>query len=101
MSSFNYGIDRLTIGKVLAIASGTLKGVLNEQATRNVRNSQQHVERIVANNKTVYGVNTGCCGSTSAARGPTLPVTGGMALTGALVVFTAEEFGSGSNTMGS
>jgi histidine ammonia-lyase len=58
-STFNYGIDRLTIGKVLAIASGTLKAVLNEQATRNVRNSQQHVQQIVANNKTVYGVNTG------------------------------------------
>lgn len=59
MSTFNYGIDRLTIGKVVAIASGTLKGVLNEQATRNVQNSQQHVQQIVANNKTVYGVNTG------------------------------------------
>lgn len=59
MSTFNYGIDRLTIGKVLAIASGAMKGVLNEQATRNVRNSQQHVQQIVDNNKTVYGVNTG------------------------------------------
>lgn len=57
--NFNYGIDRLTIGKTLAIASGKLKGVLNEEAIRKIRSSQQHVAAIVANNKTVYGINTG------------------------------------------
>ncbi len=57
--NFNYGIDRLTIGKTLAIASGKLKAVLNEEAIRKIKSSQQHVAAIVANNKTVYGINTG------------------------------------------
>lgn len=56
---FNYGIDHLTIGAALAIAAGKQKGILNNEATDNIRKSQQHVQEIVANNKTVYGINTG------------------------------------------
>lgn len=56
---FNYGIDQLTIGNALAIAAGTLKGVLNNTAIANIQKSQQHVQEIVATNKTVYGINTG------------------------------------------
>ncbi|MGZ8517386.1 MAG: aromatic amino acid lyase, partial [Chitinophagaceae bacterium] len=56
---FNYGIDQLTISKTIAIASGKIKGVLNDQAIQKIKVSQQHVAAIVANNKTVYGVNTG------------------------------------------
>lgn len=56
---FNYGIDPLTIGNVLAIAAGTLRGVLNNTAIANIQKSQQHVQEIIANNKTVYGINTG------------------------------------------
>jgi histidine ammonia-lyase len=56
---FNYGIDQLTVGKVIAVASGKLKASLNENATKKIKASQQHVQQIVANNKTVYGVNTG------------------------------------------
>jgi histidine ammonia-lyase len=56
---FNYGIDQLTIGKALAIAAGTQKGVLNNTAIANIQKSQQHVQEIVAHNKTVYGINTG------------------------------------------
>lgn len=58
-SPFNYGVDHLTTGKVLAIASGTLKATLNEEAIAKVNTSQQYVEQIVSNNKTVYGINTG------------------------------------------
>ena len=59
MEVFKYGIDRLTIGTVSALASGKIKGVLNEEAIKKIRRSQQHVEEIVATNRTVYGINTG------------------------------------------
>jgi histidine ammonia-lyase len=56
---FNYGVDQLTIGKAIAIASGSIKAVLNEQAVQKIKTSQQHVQQIVKDNKTVYGINTG------------------------------------------
>jgi len=56
---FQYGIDQLTVGKTIAIASGKLKAVLNEQAIQKIKLSQHHVQQIVKDNKTVYGVNTG------------------------------------------
>ncbi len=56
---FNYGIDQLTIGNVIAVASGKIKAVLNEAAIQKIKASQQHVQQIVDENKTVYGVNTG------------------------------------------
>ena len=56
---FNYGIDHLTVGTALAIAAGKQKGVLNKEAVANIQKSQQHVQEIVVNNRTVYGVNTG------------------------------------------
>ncbi|MEO5562764.1 MAG: histidine ammonia-lyase [Chitinophagaceae bacterium] len=59
MNVFNYGIDQLTVGKVIAIASGKLKAVMNAQALQKVNTSRQHVQQIVKDNKTVYGVNTG------------------------------------------
>ena len=56
---FNYGVDQLTISKAIAIASGNIKAVLNEQAVQKIKTSQQHVQQIVKDNKTVYGINTG------------------------------------------
>lgn len=56
---FNYGIDQLTIRQTVDIASGSIKAVLNEQAIQKIKASQQHVASIVAENKTVYGINTG------------------------------------------
>src|SRR5580698_10299025 len=56
---FNYGIDKLTIAKTIALANGSLKGILSAQAIEKVNVSQQHVKNIVENNTTVYGVNTG------------------------------------------
>ncbi|MBS1597634.1 MAG: histidine ammonia-lyase [Bacteroidetes bacterium] len=55
---FNYGIDKLTIGKTIALANGSLSGNLS-QAVDKIQNSHQFVRTIVENNKTVYGVNTG------------------------------------------
>jgi histidine ammonia-lyase len=56
---FNYGIDKLTFSGAIAIASGKLKGLLNEEAIKKINTSRRNVEQIVANNKTVYGINTG------------------------------------------
>ena len=56
---FNYGIDQLTIGKVLDIAAGKIKGVLNAEAIKKIQASQQQVQQITNENKTVYGINTG------------------------------------------
>lgn len=58
-STFNYGIDTLTVTKVLAIAAGKLKAVLNEKAVQAIKASQQSVQQIVDEGRTVYGVNTG------------------------------------------
>jgi histidine ammonia-lyase len=58
-TTFEYGIDTLTTGKALAIAQGSLKGVLSKQARQRITASQQQVQQIVDDNKTVYGVNTG------------------------------------------
>src|SRR5688572_4972676 len=56
---FHYGIDRLSVTTSLAIASGNCKGVLSEEAIRRIQDSEKHVKQIVADNKTVYGINTG------------------------------------------
>lgn len=58
-NQFNYGKDKLTVAATIAIASGKLKGILNAETIKKIKLSQQHVEAIVANSKTVYGINTG------------------------------------------
>src|ERR1700737_1019516 len=57
--SFNYGSDYLTTGKVIALACGRLRGSFSPQTIERINASQQYVTNIVANNTTVYGVNTG------------------------------------------
>ena len=56
---FNYGTDQLTIDQVLAVASGTTKGILSDKAIKRINESQQQVQAIVDQGRTVYGVNTG------------------------------------------
>ena len=56
---FNYGIDTLTIGNAIALANGRLRGLVNADASKKIRESHDHVRQIVENNKTVYGINTG------------------------------------------
>ena len=56
---FNYGIDKLTVGNITALGAGKTKGVLSDVAIKRINESRQHVQYIVGNNKTVYGVNTG------------------------------------------
>lgn len=57
--NFRYGIDTLTTRKTIAIANGELKAVLSKEAINKILVSRRHVQQIVEENKTVYGVNTG------------------------------------------
>ena len=56
---FHYGIDRLTTAVALQIAAGKIKGVLSHAALQKITQSNDAVKEIVAQNITVYGVNTG------------------------------------------
>ncbi|HEY5773883.1 MAG TPA: aromatic amino acid lyase, partial [Chitinophagaceae bacterium] len=56
---FNYGIDKLTIGNAIALATAKLKGKIGAEASKKIHESHDHVKQIVENNKTVYGINTG------------------------------------------
>src|SRR6476619_5950921 len=56
---FNYGIDQLSIAQAIAIANGKLKASLNKQAIEKIKASRLHVQKIVDENKTVYGITTG------------------------------------------
>jgi histidine ammonia-lyase len=58
-NSFNYGTDKLTVSAAIALASGRLKGLFNEETIKKINASRRNVEEIVATNKTVYGINTG------------------------------------------
>src|SRR5829696_3752090 len=56
---FNYGIDKLTTGKTIAIAQKKTDAILNEAAIKKIKKSRDEVQQIIKDNKTVYGVNTG------------------------------------------
>lgn len=59
MNNFNYGVANLTIGTALDIASGKTRGLINEDAAKNIERSWREVEKIVHAQKPVYGINTG------------------------------------------
>src|SRR5687767_2290952 len=59
MKNFQFGIDHLTIGSVLAIANGSLQAILSGEAIKKINTSHQHVQRIVQSGESVYGINTG------------------------------------------
>lgn len=56
---FFYGNDTLTVNKAIALADGTLKGELNDAIQNKIQKSQEAVQHMVDNGKTVYGVTTG------------------------------------------
>ncbi|NIG53626.1 histidine ammonia-lyase [Chitinophaga sp. Cy-1792] len=57
--SFKYGIDTLSVAKVLDIAAGKVKGVLVPEAIDRINASAGYVQSIVSQHTTVYGINTG------------------------------------------
>lgn len=56
---FRYGIDQLTVTKVINIANGTLKAELTELAIKKINNCRANVESMASGDKAVYGINTG------------------------------------------
>jgi histidine ammonia-lyase len=59
MGTFLYGSGHLTVSRAIAIAAGTLEGVLDEDTRQRVLQSQHEVEKIAAEGRTVYGITTG------------------------------------------
>ena len=58
-TNFKYGTENLDLSKVIQLAEDKTEGILSEEALKNIRASQEQVSRIVSQNKTVYGINTG------------------------------------------
>lgn len=56
---FAYGIDRLTVEAVLAIADGRTKASLTEYAIAKIDECRRKVEVMANSSKAVYGINTG------------------------------------------
>jgi histidine ammonia-lyase len=59
MQVFKYGVDTLTVAKAIDLSIGKLIGIIDDVAKQKIKQSQQYVNDIVANNDTVYGINTG------------------------------------------
>ncbi len=56
---FNYGIDHLTVSKVLSILNGNLQAQLNSEAIKKIIECHQLVLSIADGEEVVYGINTG------------------------------------------
>ena len=56
---FQYGIEHLTIHKIVEIANGKTQGHLSDQAKKQINDCRLKVETMAAGNKPVYGINTG------------------------------------------
>ena len=56
---FKYGIDNLTVDKVMALAHGELKGKLTDEAIAKINSCRAKVETMASGKKPVYGINTG------------------------------------------
>ncbi|MCL4143234.1 UNVERIFIED_CONTAM: hypothetical protein GTU68_038676 [Idotea baltica] len=56
---FKYGIDKLSVHKVIDIASGKLTATLSSEAKQKVLECRRKVEAIANGNKAIYGINTG------------------------------------------
>lgn len=56
---FIYGIDLLTVNKVIAIATNNLKATLSDKAITKIKESRNQVEKMARADKAIYGINTG------------------------------------------
>lgn len=57
--NFFYGKDHLTVKTAINLASGKCKGLLSEDIIDRINRSQQHIQKMADEGKTVYGVTTG------------------------------------------
>lgn len=56
---YTYGVDFLSIENVLDILNHPHKAQLSEQSKQQILKSEENVQKIVASDRTVYGINTG------------------------------------------
>ncbi|HHB52273.1 MAG TPA: aromatic amino acid lyase, partial [Saprospiraceae bacterium] len=56
---FNYGIDKLTVKKVIQITKGSLQAKLTTKAIKKVQSCKKKVENMANGKKAIYGINTG------------------------------------------
>jgi histidine ammonia-lyase len=59
MKQFQFGLDHLTVEKLIAIANKNVHAILSSSAVEKITRSQQYVQEIAASAETVYGINTG------------------------------------------
>ena len=57
--TFKYGIETLTVDKVIAIANGDLQAEINQEAIQKIQTCREKVETMASGEKAVYGINTG------------------------------------------
>lgn len=57
--TFKYGIDTLTVDKVIDIANSNLKAEITSEAKQKVNECRVKVETMANGDKAVYGINTG------------------------------------------
>jgi len=57
--TFFYGSDKLTVETAVSLAEGGFRGILSEEVKARVKESSSHVQAMVRDGKTVYGVTTG------------------------------------------
>jgi len=56
---FRYGLDQLTVDKVVAIAHGSLTTTFCRETIQKVKDCRRKVELMAGGDKAVYGINTG------------------------------------------
>jgi histidine ammonia-lyase len=59
MTTFRYGIDRLTPGVALDISRGRIRAEITDETASRIQKNRADVDQIVADKKIVYGINTG------------------------------------------
>lgn len=59
MDTFKYGVDFLQSSTAIAIAKGSIMGVLSDTVIEDINKSAGYVQDIVDSGKVVYGINTG------------------------------------------
>jgi histidine ammonia-lyase len=59
MTTFRYGIDRLTPGVALDISRGKIRAEITDETASRIQKNRADVDQIVADKKIVYGINTG------------------------------------------
>jgi len=57
--NFNFGLEKLTLKKVMQLTEGTRAGILLPEVIARIQKSNEIVQNIVHSKKAVYGINTG------------------------------------------